>query len=266
MRILNCCAKTMRVVLFIAISICCSSKVSSQSLHDLQQKLTANSLRIISAYINESDSNHLDVARWHVLREIAPAYYEGTAFFNFYIPPPLRDSLGHNEKTYRLNILSYNDSVFYYQLEEREFQSDSNRRKVVYSPITTFENKSSFLDLNLNFHKIFRTYIDESQLFLDTLVYGNYCGMAATAPKERRMVKSWVRSNNSRALLSWLTSPNTEKQVYAVDGLLQLRKRGYKLDKVTLQIIKYIVGKNGTIRTCDGCIEGAQQITDLIKL
>jgi hypothetical protein len=73
-------------------------------------------------------------------------------------------------------------------------------------------------------------------------------------PKGRRQIDEWVADRNKSKLVEWLTSTNTEKQVYAVDGLLQLKKTGMKLSDDELKIMKFVIGKSGTIYTCSGCI------------
>jgi len=85
-------------------------------------------------------------------------------------------------------------------------------------------------------------------------------GFAGVNPDGRQQIDQWVRNKNKNALLNWLKSTNTEKQIYAVDGLSQLKKLGVKIADEELLIMKFVTTKSGTIRVCSGCIYSPDDI------
>lgn len=76
----------------------------------------------------------------------------------------------------------------------------------------------------------------------------------------------WVVENNKAHLLTWLSSANTEKQVYAADGLLQLKKTGTSLSVDEMRVIDFIINKKGTMFVCSGCSHWHEDITEVTKI
>jgi hypothetical protein len=257
--------KLMKIFLLIIISFLTAVSMNGQSLNDLNVVLSKGTVSALDDYIVMTDSRRLKMSQWRALREIAPGYSEGIAVISFYVPPFRRDSLGNNYLTYKLSILSHGDSILYYSVEERVMMRQQAKIKVTYEPVLSLGSKN-IAELDSSFYKTFHVALNKRELFVDTIIYGDYCGEVLTPTPERRMINLFVEENNDKELLSWLTSTNTEKEVYAVDGLLQLKKKAYKIDDPTWALIKYIIAKKGTIQTCDGCIGGANKIRNVIKL
>lgn len=255
----------MRVISIIIILILSNTSLSAQSLPELKQLLSNNSLSKIDRYIILTDSNHLGISYWIFLREIAPDYFEGVARFNIYVPPSKRDADGHNYTVYRLSLLSHKDSIIYYKIEKQITIRKSDRITVAYNPILIFDN-NQMAALDSSFTKTYHVPLNKAELFIDSIVYGRYCGFAATIIPQRRIINMLVKENNTKELQKLLRSSNTEKQLYAVDGLLQQKQKGYKIESEILELMNYIIRKSGTIQTCEGCIQGSQEISKVIKL
>jgi hypothetical protein len=259
------CTKSMRVFLIGMIMILSSSNLTAQSLSELKAVLSNNSLSRLDSYIISSDSNHLKISSWVFLREIAPDYFEGVAKLYVYIPPKQRDPAGNNYMLYKLSLISHQDSIVYYKIEEQQTIQNSKPSTIVYNPVLLFDKKQ-MAGLDSSFTKTYHALLDRKELFIDTIAYGNYCGLVTTITPQRSTINRLVKQKNSRALQKWLRSSNTEKQVYAVDGFLQLKKRGFKIGTEIEQLINYIIKKSGTIQTCGGCIQGAEAISEAIKV
>ena len=61
--------------------------------------------------------------------------------------------------------------------------------------------------------------VNPKELFLTSIVYGASCGIAGTPPEYQDKLMVLLRAKDYKTLLSWLRSPNTEKQLYALIGL-----------------------------------------------
>ncbi|HEX8546817.1 MAG TPA: hypothetical protein VF691_07630, partial [Cytophagaceae bacterium] len=85
------------------------------------------------------------------------------------------------------------------------------------------------------------------------------------SPEGRQQVGKWVADKNKRELLKWLKSANTEKQIYAVDGLYQLEKVGLKLSEEEKKILAFVVNKSGTMNVCFGCMHTKEEIVSVTR-
>ena len=73
-------------------------------------------------------------------------------------------------------------------------------------------------------------------------------------------MKEWVAKKNKDSLLKWLSSTNTERQMYGADGLFQLKKLGVPLSNNERKILKFVVKKRGKIYMCFGCSSSLEDI------
>lgn len=124
----------------------------------------------------------------------------------------------------------------------------------------------SMKDLKKTFRKIFESDLNESELFVTDYIYGNACGVGAMYSNERMQLNNFVDRKDKKSILKWLNSTNTEKQIYAVEGILKLKKIGIDLSKTELERIKYITHKKGTIRVCSGCMYSSKEISEVVKM
>lgn len=98
-------------------------------------------------------------------------------------------------------------------------------------------------------------------MFVTDFVYGEHCGLAGVNPEGRQKIDKWVTNKNKPELLKWLKSTNTEKQLYAAEGLYELRKLGVRITDEELLILKFVTTKSGTVHVCSGCINSQDEIS-----
>ncbi|MDI9862345.1 hypothetical protein [Flectobacillus roseus] len=111
-----------------------------------------------------------------------------------------------------------------------------------------------FTLLRQSFFKSFDGELNETELFIDDLVYGQACGFIGEDPKEKMIIDNLVATKNKEELFKWIKSTSFEKQIYAVDGLFQLKQSGTIYSAEELTIIKNVLNKKGTIFHCSGCV------------
>ena len=191
---------------------------------------------------------------WKFWRNIVSDYYEGLLFVDVisadrYMYGYKIDIIALHNKIVRLELSAVDPTPFH------DLYCNYHQRKQL-----SFCNKKLYWLLKQEFNHEFYAPLNESELFNDRIVYGDNCGLAPIDPPERIKIDRFVHKQSRDSLLKWLQSTNTEKQMYAVDGLLQLKQKGIALNSLELKLIQKILSKKGTIYTCFGCIYNSDKI------
>jgi hypothetical protein len=96
-------------------------------------------------------------------------------------------------------------------------------------------------------------------------VFGSNCGIGGQDPKYREELNVLIENKDKKALLKWLSSATAELQLYAIDGILALSKKGVRFKAETYELIKFISQKEGNVYTCSGCIHWDRPIKEIVK-
>jgi hypothetical protein len=145
--------------------------------------------------------------------------------------------------SYRINLLSGDDVIFFYEI----------RNKSGDSTIKLYKNVPVFEQFESKFEEIYGARMDYADLFLTDIVFGDHCGMIGKNPGECEQMISYVDHWDILSLRKWLRSPNVEKQMYGARGIRLLEKKGYMLTTGELRIFKILQEKKGNVHTCSGC-------------
>ena len=192
-------------------------------------------------------------SNWDNFRDLTTDFQEGTFIFSKYADDKNSSEIGFL-RTFRVRLLATDKIIAYYELSEMKYKKvGDDEWDPYYEFIEKYKDEKAFSKLSASFKEAYQADLNEKELFVTDFVYGEACGFSGTDPVGRRQVDKWVLEKNKPELLRWLKSTNTEKQVYAVDGLLQLRKRGMKLADNEMSVMKCIIKKRGTINACSGC-------------
>jgi len=119
--------------------------------------------------------------------------------------------------------------------------------------------------LKTDFKNTFSEPIVFDGLFKTNIVYGKLCGFIGKEPNYRIKLKQLLEDKDTKTLIQWLKSTTVEIQLYAIEGILTLKKAGLKFDKAVLDLINIIEKKKGTAYTCDGCMHWNDPISDIVK-
>ena len=193
--------------------------------------------------VNETEtfilkSKHMD-AQPVLYRQIVGDYFE----YSF----EARTSPG-----YKICFLGKGDTIVYSEVL-------SGKKKIIEN-----ESAAGLKEFYTSYGTFFGTNgINIKMFFTDTVRYGRGCGFAGVDPPERKRSKKLLDALNAKTFLIWLRSPVTEDQLYAVEGLTELEKRGYKLKPQTKKVIDFIKTKKGKAKTCNGCIYSDREISEI---
>lgn len=243
-----------------------TGNIRAQIQDDVLQVLKSGNF---TAFIQFADSltNHEKGIRsyWELLRDLTPDFQEAV----FIVEKTVRDEHDPNVSSvssYKVKLIVGKMQIVSYEFSERKYRKIADQWESYDEVIAGFEDTLLIEELNDSFRTLFHTELNAQDLFSTELVYGEHCGFAGTYPEGRYEIVQFVKNGNREELLKWLKSPNSEKQVYAVDGLFQLYKQGTKPTQEELDIIAFVRHKSGRVQVCHGCIHTKDDIrTVLVK-
>lgn len=119
-------------------------------------------------------------------------------------------------------------------------------------------------ELESEFLRVYSYPLNYNELFETNIVYGDVCGRVRGIPEYRGKLETLIKSKDSKNLVKWLKSTVTEIQLYAIDGILTLKKQGIVFNKEVLKLVDVISKKKGEVYTCNGCIYSNELIIGII--
>jgi LPXTG-motif cell wall-anchored protein len=221
-------------------------------LHDLR-------LPSIEAYGRKDNVQ----ANWQILREVLPGYQEGVVTIEEIIAEGEIIDI-NNVNNYRIELLANGQSIFYYRFTMTKFRRKGQDDWTSYdSTLAALKDPEQYAAFSDAFRSAYQADLEPNDLF-QKVVYGNACGITGEPTKEGRIMDSLVRNNDKMAILAWLQSANTEKQLYGFSGILSLMKTGYLPTAQETKLMRLIGQKKGMVHTCGGCLLSADSIKNVI--
>lgn len=160
---------------------------------------------------------------WTIFRDLTTDFKERIFFFSKSIPDSKNPGIS-SIYTFRVRLLITDKTIIYYDLSEKRNRKVKKEWVPYYDTLDYYKNDSFFSILRQSFHNSFKAELNVKELFIDDLVYGHACGIIGEDPKEKLIIDNLVENKNKVELFKWLQSTNFEKQLYAVDGLYQLKE------------------------------------------
>ncbi len=239
--------------------------VLGQLQNDIAQHLFEKDFNNFKRYTDTLSNKETHIgAYWKLEREITNGFQERILVIKKSVPDKDKPYIS-TIYTFRVNIISYDKDIVFYDLQERKSRKINGEWLEYFPTIQKYQNDSLFDLLEISFYKSFGGQLNKKELFVDSIVYGTNCSNAATDPPEKVSADLYVKTKNRQKLSEWIQSTNTEKQIYAVDGFYRLKQKGLKLTGQELHFISNVVNKKGKIRTCSGCIYSNEEIGYITK-
>jgi len=165
---------------------------------------------------------------------------------------------------FRINLITTNTEIVYYDFAEKNSKSPS-WDDFELEVLDSARNQVHIDSLNTSYLAIYKTPLNWTQLFDYKNVYGFRCSIDGQEPDMRLELEMLLAKNDYKELNNWLVSPNAERQVYAIEGYYQLKRKGYKLTSDQKRIINAVKGKNGEVKVCRGCIYSSDRIKYIVR-
>jgi hypothetical protein len=197
-------------------------------------------------------------ALWLANRELIPNYSEAVFSFEELIKDTstMKTGVLHTN----INLLVSGERIIYYAIWQRKDGVLRDTINDIYLCRDTFVDWPQYDSLKIKFKLWMGGEFRHTDLFNYNYVFGKLCGNGMTPPGFNAM-EQMVQERDKNGLLAWLRSANTEKQLYAIDGLLQLHNMGMKESEDERRVMLFICNKKGSVRVCQGCVYSTPKIT-----
>jgi hypothetical protein len=241
-------------VIIIIFGLLWTSLLLGQVQNDVKAVLSKKDFVSFKNFADTLSSSEQNIScHWTVFRDITTDYKEGVFYITKSVPDSKNPAIS-SIYTFRVRVLASDKTIIYYDLGEKRNKKVKKEWVPYYDTLDYYKNDSLFAILRQSFFKSFDGELNETELFIDDLVYGQACGIIGEDPKEKMIIDNLVATKNKEEILKWIKSTNFEKQIYAVDGLYQLKENGTTYTSEELKIIKNVLDKKGTIFHCRGCV------------
>lgn len=195
-------------------------------------------------------------------RSICSDFKEGLFTYEKWLDSALPD--GNWSVLYQIRIITAQDKIIYGRLMEVLERDPEEPDSVRFAERAVYKDTAAYNLLLLLFKQTYKAELRETELFMGDIIYGYGCGFGSQPPEEREMMDTLIAHKDKAAILSWLQSANTEKQLYALDACYQLKRHGIRITSLERSLIKVITKKEGTVNSCSGCMVGPGNISYII--
>jgi len=242
-----------KLITFLIISNFWLSNLFAQAQNDIIEVLkTKDFVEFENLYFNLTKQKTNLRSRLISIRDLTHNYQEGILIFE--TSKPIKSNTENSSLyTYKLNIITTKTEIIFYELSDRKHKKVNNNWEPYFEIIDNFKNEAAYNNFKTDFKSIFLTEINDDELFTFDFVYGESCGIGGLDPKGRIKINKLIDKKDKSEILKWLKSTITEKQIYAIDALYQLKNCGIELTEEELKIVEFVSNKNGSIETCSGC-------------
>lgn len=253
-------------LIFLLFVLICTISLSGQIQNDIKRKLDTRDFDAFKNYADSLSSIGINfLSDMGYFRDITNDFQEGVFYIETAVPSIDNPSISTHD-IYKADLIVSNKIVTFYELSELKNKKIDDAWEQYYEIIDTFKDTIAFDSLKNSFKNIFYADLNEEDLFITEIVYSDdVCGSSGIPPVGRMQVDKWIAKKNKKELIKWLKSTNSEKQVYAVDGLVQIKAHGVKLTNEEMGIINYVCNKKGTINFCSGCSFSRENIVDVTR-
>lgn len=195
-------------------------------------------------------------------REIAPGFEESAAVYEHYVKITDTPHVTQHVYGYTIHLITEGSRIIFYRLHNADFEVGARS-------ITPdhFSDSARWNVLRQRYRQMFTVELDTTRLFsgygmrgeeedeAPMVVYAAGCGFGNEPPELRDTTEKAIRQGDRQRMFSWLTQPNSEMQLYAMEAYYRMRK-WWKTSGDERRIIRYIKTKKGTVVSCSYCIVG----------
>jgi hypothetical protein len=223
-----------------------SFNLYAQSIPKIKQLLKNKNFEALNKYLDKPKKN-IEI-NWENFRTIVDDYSECTLIIREITPI---DELNSSYNEFKINILIKSKAIIYCKLVEIIRSSEKT--------IIEERNEELYLKLKTAFQKTYNLNLNEHELFLTNVVFGENYGIVGGNPNPV------IRKHDLEKIRKALRSANAEMQVYAILELKKLEQKGYKVTDQEQKFIQIVKQKKGSVATCSGCIYMPKSIKDAVS-
>jgi len=253
--------KSILLLLFLFPGLCFAEVKDS-----LLKVLQTNDATIIQSYLDTIPSSQMfDISGyWYNQREVVSGFTETTFL--------IKERLGpgrYNFYSIAFIFKGNKETLGSYCFGKLNVRAGGSNWKRHFDTITYYTNVRIINEFNNRFINDFGVEVDNTELFEDTIVFGQKCSYAYEDPYWKTYMDSLVALKDREGLMKLIQSANSEKQLYGVWGFSILEKKGKKKGLVLTELerkrIMNVLKKKGYVHSCIGFFFLIETFEDTVK-
>ncbi|WP_106520701.1 hypothetical protein [Taibaiella chishuiensis] len=207
----------------------------------------------------QEDKDKLDTLYF---RTLCDDFYEGLFIYDRWVGDTRPGGL--YRISYQFRVITRRDKIIYARLLEDNKKAADDPDSLRFAERAFYQDSVSYSLLHRSFRQTFGADIKASELLRDNIEFSHGCGFGSTPSDERVLMDTLIVHKDKAAILSWLQSANTERQLYGLDASYQLKRQGLPITRFEQDLIKKISAKKGTINSCAAYRHGRPEIHHII--
>ncbi len=231
-----------------------------------QSKKYSDLSTYLDGLLDQSTNKNIFKTQRMIEREIIPGYHEYKAEISQSTAD--KEVAGvYDVDYYYVSIIRFENTIIHYCIEEKVYVKNSSEKWVkMYQLVRANIDSSAYRVLENSYFNTYNSALNFNELFTDSILYGSHCGIGGQDPEYREKLNLLIKNKDKKELKKWLVSATAEKQLYAIDGILTLSKKGVRFTNDIYELIGIIIKKEGYVNTCSGCIHMKHTIKDEVSL
>jgi len=162
---------------------------------------------------------------------------------------------------FKIKIIHQKNEIAFYELYKIKSVKKNDKWINKDCLISMKVNKKSYNELLKKYRNSYDIELNIDRLFNNSFIYGESCGIVGKDPIYRLEMNQIIETNDKEKLLDWLKSPVTELQLYAMEAVYKMEKKGMIFTSKVYSMIQLIEKKKGRIKVCSGCHYGYEDIS-----
>lgn len=226
------------------------NSTQAQLVQQIEKYMQDQDFQALQSFVDKVPVN-LDSsirAYWYPFRQSTSLGWTGTLIVEESRQDPVKDYVSY-VTSYQMDIIAMGRVIVYSRLVYKQYLNDSSA-DFSYKLLKSVTNQNGLSKFKTSFQKEYGMKINLSQLFIDSIYYGDTCLNNDSKTAERKQVENMVNRKDRKGLYRFLQSPLTEIQFYGVSGFYHLKQQGLTLSEKELFMIRQILQKKGTLKTC----------------
>jgi len=252
--------KQIKILFLVIITLISCSEESSNPIIENCESFNYSKLeKSLDEY--KTNSNEKNKNNWNVVleREIVDGFIEKIINYWNETQDENNEYIYHST-SYRIKIIEKNNKICFYEISKTNgIFSEKVTENIIRKSTTKKLNV-----LNEIYKKVYKSEMDFKGLFQTNIVYGSHCGSAGVNPIYKTKLDKLIKERDIVTLIKWLKSSTTEIQLYAIEGIFELKDQ-MNIDKEIFDLITIIENKKGNAYVCLGCIHRYEKITKIVS-
>ena len=260
----------MKNILILLLFITCTNSALTKSILDgLEKSYQSNKHNDLKEYLDglrDQSTKKIQYRSQNLInREICSDYFESKYELE---QSTLKEGTtgSYSVDRFTIRLIHLKNKILYYRIEEIKHEKNLIDKWVkVPHLVKEKRNTRAYENLEKTYLTIYPDSLNFEDLFVNNIAYGSNCGIGGQDPEYRKKLNLLIEKKDKKTLLKWLSCATTELQLYAIEGILDLSRKGIRFKDDSYDLIKRISKKKGDVYTCSGCTHWNRPIHETVK-